>query len=413
VSEPASDAGELRLTLAAHLGELRRRLFKVVIAVLVVGGAALVFSKELFHFLMAPVLAALPQGEQSLIQTSAVEELNTLIKVGLYAGIFFAAPVILGQIWGFVRPGLYPAERKMAVPFILAGTLCFLGGATFAYLAVLPPAFEFLLKPEEVRAQRVDLDVARGTVADAGRLLRAGDLEGAEGMLAQAEKGLASLPAGGADARVLLARAEGLDSTLDAADRAVARAGTGGAGLSAAIRDRARAREAALRGDVGPAREALAAAETEARTALAGALDGTAGARAQVVAERHAGAIARLAAASEGVAAADWTRPMLSMKEQLNLVLVLLLAFGAIFEIPVIFALLAALGVIDGTELARFRRHAIVVNVIVAAIITPTGDPFNLSLMAVPMILCYEAGIIAAKVIARRRKEREKAALAA
>lgn len=405
--------GEARLTLGAHLAELRRRLFTCVLAVLVLGAAALVFSKDLFHFLVQPVLAALPEGERSLIQTSAVEELNTLIKVGLYAGIFFSAPVILGQIWGFVRPGLYPAERRMAGPFVAAGTACFLGGAAFAYLVVLPPAFEFLLKPGDLRDLRVDVEVARGTVADAGRLFRAGDFDGALHLLAEAERGLAAVPEGGAEARVLLARADGLDAALDAADRAVSRAGAGGDALAAAIRERARAREAALRYDAAGAREALAAADARLREALGRALDPPTAARAQLVAERHGGAVARLAAAGEGLAAADWTRPLLSMKEQLNLILVLLLAFGAIFEIPVVFALLAALGVIDGTELARWRRHAVVVNVIVAAILTPTGDPLNLALMAIPMILCYEAGIVAARVISRRRKEREQAALSA
>ena len=107
-----------------------------------------------------------------------------LTRVGLYAGLFFSAPVLLGQIWGFVRPGLYPAERKMAAPFIGAGTACFLGGAAFAYLVVLPPAFRFLLEPEEIRAHQVNLDVAKGTVADAGRLFRAGDLDGALQLLA-------------------------------------------------------------------------------------------------------------------------------------------------------------------------------------------------------------------------------------
>src|SRR5262249_54520940 len=128
---------QARMSLSEHLGELRSRLLRVVIAVLVLGGAGLVYAREIFGFLMRPVLNALPASERTLIYTSGIEELNVLMKVGLYAGIFLATPVLLSQIWGFVAPGLYPRERKYAFPFVLSGTLAFLIGATFCYLVVL------------------------------------------------------------------------------------------------------------------------------------------------------------------------------------------------------------------------------------------------------------------------------------
>lgn len=403
----------LKLSLFEHLGELRDRLKRSVLAVLVLGTLSLAFAKELFHVLVAPILAALPEGERTLVQTSAVEELNTLIKVGLYAGLFFSAPVILAQLWGFVSPGLFAAERKMAAPFVLAGTLCFVGGAAFAYFAVLPPAFEFLLKPEETRDQRVVLLRAKGRIEDAGRLFKVGDLPGAERLVALGEGDLGGLPAASeADAAALVARANALDPLLDAADRAVARSGQGALALQESIAARERARSAALAGATTDAGRELAAAEGKLRQSVQEAVGGEAGANAALLLERWDGLRSRFVAASRGVELADWTKPMLSMKEQLNLVLVLLLAFGAIFEIPVVFALLAALGIIDGHELARVRRYAIVVNVIVAAILTPTGDPLNLALMAGPMILCYEIGIIAAKLISRRRRARIAAAAA-
>ena len=405
------EAGDLRLSLFEHLSELRQRLMRSVLAVLVLGTVSLAFAKELFHVLVLPVLKALPEGERALVQTSAVEELNTVIKVGLYAGLFFAAPVILGQVWGFVSPGLYPSERKMAAPFVMAGTSFFVLGAAFCYFVVLPPAFEFLLKPEAVHAQRVDLDLATGELEDVGRLVRTGDLAVAERRLERAEQALASLPGvGDADAAGLRARADSLDPVLDAADRAVARSGQGRDALVEAIGARADARAAAIRGDVATAADALARAERSARTAYEQALGGPEGARGLLLLERFETLRSRLVAAQRGVAVEDWTRPMLSMKEQLNLVLVMLLSFGVIFEIPVVFALLAALGVVTGEGLAKFRRYAIVLNVIVAAILTPTGDPLNLALMAVPMIVCYELGVLAARVITARRRARQAAA---
>jgi sec-independent protein translocase protein TatC len=101
--------------------------------------------------------------------------------------------------------------------------------------------------------------------------------------------------------------------------------------------------------------------------------------------------------------------PMLKLSEQLSLVLGLLLGFGIVFEVPVIIAFLSMIGLVDWRLLARYRRHAIVLNVILAAIITPTGDPFNLALMAVPMILFYEVGIILARVLGKKREQQSTA----
>jgi sec-independent protein translocase protein TatC len=102
-------------------------------------------------------------------------------------------------------------------------------------------------------------------------------------------------------------------------------------------------------------------------------------------------------------------KPLLTMREQLSLVLAMMLGFGVVFEIPVIVAFLAMIGVVTPEFLAKYRRHAIIVNVIVAALITPTGDPFNLALMAIPMIVFYEVGIIAARIVGKKRKADEPA----
>jgi len=102
-------------------------------------------------------------------------------------------------------------------------------------------------------------------------------------------------------------------------------------------------------------------------------------------------------------------KPLLTMREQLTLVLAMMLGFGVVFEIPVIVAFLAMIGLVTPEFLARYRRHAIIVNVLLAAVITPTGDPFNLLLMAVPMIVFYEVGIIAARIVGKKRAAEEPA----
>jgi sec-independent protein translocase protein TatC len=102
------------------------------------------------------------------------------------------------------------------------------------------------------------------------------------------------------------------------------------------------------------------------------------------------------------IAGADM-KPILTMTEQLSLVLSMLLGFGIVFEVPVIIAFLSMIGVVSADWLAKYRRHAVIANVILAAVITPTSDPFNLALMAIPMILFYEFGILLARVLGKKK----------
>jgi sec-independent protein translocase protein TatC len=103
-----------------------------------------------------------------------------------------------------------------------------------------------------------------------------------------------------------------------------------------------------------------------------------------------------------GFASAQTLQPMLKLEDQISLVMALMLGFGVVFEVPVIIAFLSMIGLVNHKFLAKYRRHAIVANVLLAAIITPTGDPFNLALMAIPMILFYEVGIVLARVLGKK-----------
>jgi sec-independent protein translocase protein TatC len=94
--------------------------------------------------------------------------------------------------------------------------------------------------------------------------------------------------------------------------------------------------------------------------------------------------------------------PVLTMSAQLSLVLAMLLGFGVVFEVPVVIVFLSMIGVVHWQTLARYRRIAVVVNLIAAALITPTGDPLNLALMALPMIAFYEVGILLARLLGKK-----------
>ncbi|HLL54202.1 MAG TPA: twin-arginine translocase subunit TatC, partial [Myxococcaceae bacterium] len=178
------------MSLMDHLQELRARLFKVTLAVLALGAVSLVFAKPIFGVLMRPVLDALPVEGRSLIYTSGIEEINVLMKVGLYCGIFLTTPVILWQIWGFVAPGLYPHERRYASPFIFLGSVAFLAGALFCYFVLLPTMFQFLLREGDSGALSDRLEVARLHEAEALRYLRIGEPERAGTLAKGAAEGL-------------------------------------------------------------------------------------------------------------------------------------------------------------------------------------------------------------------------------
>jgi sec-independent protein translocase protein TatC len=90
------------------------------------------------------------------------------------------------------------------------------------------------------------------------------------------------------------------------------------------------------------------------------------------------------------------------MSEQLSLVLAMLLGFGVVFEVPVVIAFLAMIGLVNWRTLAKYRRYAIIVNIVAAALITPTGDPLNLALMAIPMVVFYEIGILLARLLGKK-----------
>jgi sec-independent protein translocase protein TatC len=244
---PEAPEDDVQLSLRDHLIELRKRLKWALIWLLLGFGATYYWSQQIFHFMMLPIFAALPEGEKALHFASSIEPFFIYLKVGLYAGLFVASPFIFWQIWMFVAPGLYRRERRKVAPFVIAATVFFVGGAAFCYWVVLPPAFQFLINA------------------------------------------------------------------------------------------------------VGPD-----------------------------------------------------IKPVLMMDQQLGLVMMMLLAFGIIFELPMVLTLLSMMGIVDYKFLSKYRRHAIIVNVIVAAFVTPTGDPFNLALMALPMMVCYELGVIGARIFHKK-----------
>ncbi len=236
------------MTLFDHLEELRKRVFIAVAAWLVASGVMFVFRFEVIEWLKRP----LPEN-MTLSYFSLLEPFVTSMQVASFFGLVVAAPVVVAQVWGFLAPGLYPDERRYAVPFILLAALAFALGVAFSYYVVLPLTVPILLS-----------------------------------FLGEAAMGLLSIG-------------------------------------------------------------------------------------------RYIG----------------------------NLIM-LMGVFGLMFELPVLAFLLARIGVVRAPMLVSTRRYAIVILLVLAAAMSPSGDPFNFALVAGPLLILYELSIIVVRLA--QRPERTPAA---
>jgi len=230
------------LTLIDHFAELRTRLFIAIGAWLVGAVAAFNFRSALLDWLRDP----LPPDIQ-LQAIGILEPFNVTMQITAFFGLVLASPFIIGQIWGFIAPGLYPEERRWAVPFVLLTVSAFALGIVFSYYVVLPLALPIIV----------------------------GFLQG----------------------EVLVLPRIG---------------------------------------------------------------------------------------------------------DYISKVLLYMSIFGILFEMPIVSFLLARLGIVQAAMLQQYRRYAIVIGCVLAAVITPTADPINFALVAVPLVILYEISILVVRVSQRR-----------
>lgn len=236
-------AGSEPMAFMEHLGELRTRIMRGLMAVLVGLLVTFPFSQYIVDHLARPV----QKTGNALVFLAVTEAFWTQMKVALIAGIFLAAPAILWQVWRFVSPGLHAHEKKWAAPFVIVGSLLFIGGGAFALNVVIPFAVNFLL--------------------------------------------------------------------------------------------------------------------SYARPGL---------------------------------------QPMISIGMYIDFLLKFTLAFAVVFELPLAITLAARLGLVTAKTLARNRKYAVLGAFVAAAILTPTPDAFNQTLMAGPLIILYEVGIVCARIFGRK-----------
>ncbi|MBT8420176.1 MAG: twin-arginine translocase subunit TatC [Gammaproteobacteria bacterium] len=146
-----TSTSQSEMPFLAHLIELRNRLLRSLVAVIVILLGLVPFANDLYEWLSAPLLRYLPEGT-SMIATEVASPFFAPFKLTIVAAIFIAMPVIVYQLWGFVAPGLYKNEKKLVYPLMMTSTALFYLGAAFAYFAVFPLVFGFFtsVAPEGV-----------------------------------------------------------------------------------------------------------------------------------------------------------------------------------------------------------------------------------------------------------------------
>ncbi len=150
--EGDEEEGMVRMSFMDHLGELRTRILRALMGLLVVYLLCLTFAKDLLQFVLVPFYAATasmkgPAGEAlQIVNIRPLEQFQVIyIKVPLVAAVFLAAPWLMYQAWRFIAPGLYKRERRWAAPFIFSTAALFIMGGAFCYFVALRVTLQFLL----------------------------------------------------------------------------------------------------------------------------------------------------------------------------------------------------------------------------------------------------------------------------
>ena len=151
-------------TFISHLVELRDRLIKASVALLVVTMCLVPWASEIYDILAQPMMAALPEGSK-MIATGVITPFLTPLKVTMLVAFVIAMPWILYQLWAFVAPGLYAHEKKLVMPLVISSSVLFLIGIAFCYFFVFRTVFHFIhqLAPQSI-AVAPDIDAYFGFV---------------------------------------------------------------------------------------------------------------------------------------------------------------------------------------------------------------------------------------------------------
>ncbi|SED76012.1 twin-arginine translocase subunit TatC [Pseudomonas coleopterorum] len=130
------------MPLVSHLTELRTRLLRCVAVIFLVFAGLFSFAQQIYTLVSAPLREYLPAGA-TMIATDVASPFLTPFKLTMMVSLFLAVPIILHQVWGFIAPGLYKHEKRIAIPLLVSSIFLFYAGMAFAYFLVFPLVFKF------------------------------------------------------------------------------------------------------------------------------------------------------------------------------------------------------------------------------------------------------------------------------
>lgn len=430
---------EAKMTFLEHLEELRKRLIICIASVFTGMILCWFFRDQLLSFLLAPLYEAWQQVDgldepRPLNYSSMLEPFIANLKLSAIGGVFVSAPMILYQLWAFVSPGLYPKERRMALPFVVVSTVLFVGGAVMAYSMVFPIGFRFFL--EFASGQDMTVLPASVTLGNASAAPVTGPAPLFSPLSARTAPAVVVPADAGPDASVPepdtvqnlpqhIRPPRASPTAFSAEPDAGGQKGTPGkqdTGLPGII---PWLESLARRVFTANCAELTAAPTASGDSALLTVLwqKARCGEFQQVVVVHRDGK--RLAPTWSGEMAVEpgvWRftavdaaapgaheytlkfpsnpnanrlAPVLMVKDYLSFAVRILLAFGIIFELPILISFLAIAGIVNYRQLIQFFRYFFVVAVIVGAMLTPP-DVITQLLLALPLTVLYAISILVA-----------------
>lgn len=409
---------ESKMTFLEHLEELRKCLIISITAVL--GGMIICwfFRDAILSFLLSPLYEAWRQVEgleepRPLNFTSMLEPFVAYLKLSAIGGIFLGSPVVLYQLWKFVSPGLYAREKRLALPFVLASTLLFAGGSTMAYSMVFPIGFRFFLEfatgqdmtetsteiavgPEHSKPPNTPLPKEEPTyAADAGPDAsvektppRQKTAAAASEDAADSEEETSSPSFGIALLSRIFSKDCGELSIRPTDDQK-------GAELSI-VWHRARCgplpeqiRVRRGKDIIRPKWQSVSSDGIDRESFIATDFPPKAGTYTYVLKTPKNPRAHRLV-------------PILTIKDYLSFAVRLLLAFGLIFEMPILILFLALAGIVNHRQLIHFFRYFLVLAFVLGALLTPP-DVITQALLAAPLIVLYALSIGIAYIFGEKK----------
>lgn len=397
--------------LSEHLGELRTRLLYSTLAIVVCAILGFVYAREIIGFLMGPLKQAIVGLDvpPQLHFTSITEPLFQSFRIAIFAGIGLAFPYWVYQLWLFVSPGLYNHEKKMVGPVIVSATALFIAGAAFAYTVAVPIAYRFLLlyaNPHQAMegAPKISPKGPRFFVKEVGPRGSVPPKRQTPAKAVKRTPPTRSKPSkGNVPQRTVPKRTKPI--LRNAAPMRVRPRGRPKVSVMIQEPDPKKpSSKFKLQMEVDPSIQKDTTQRISTPEQWLGillrqkniALTWKKGQRIRQF-ELHMQWPDR----SEAKDTMGELKPILTLQAYLSLSSWFLLGFGLIFQTPLVIFLVTVAGIITPEELGLYRRHAFVAILAVAAVLTPTGDPLNLMIMAIPMYILFEIGLLVSRIYLR------------